>query len=466
MAVRAMAQEGLQGLSTIDPAISGRIEGNQVILTHNGATIATYAAPAENDSGAWARILVAAFQDGQKVSAPLAAADAEGLYEAVFVPTLAKLDRFSRYSGVEKAKQLRSNRTGFGGVGIRFEVEEHGVSVLEATEDGPAAKAGLTSGDIITHIDGAPTAGLDAQQVADRLRGAIGSNVSLTVTRADQNRTVALRRSLVVPNTVTMKIEDDTAVIRITSFNQRTGAQTTEAVREAREQLGDRLKGVVLDLRGNPGGLLDQAVHVADLFMKEGPIVSTRGRHTQANQFYSARPGDIGEDLSVVVLVDGRSASSSEIVTSALQDSGRAVVIGTNSYGKGTVQTVLRMPNEGEMTITWSRYYSPAGYALHNLGVLPNICTSDETANPVGLINAVMTGTTTVSSELAQWRATSFEQTDLREQLRTHCPSQQHADYKMDLELAKQVLSNKDLYRRAVNLSTPGATIQAAMHHD
>ncbi|MBV5324033.1 MAG: S41 family peptidase, partial [Rhodospirillaceae bacterium] len=155
---------------------------------------------------------------------------------------------------------------------------------------------------------------------------------------------------------------------------------------------GGGLQGVILDLRGNPGGLLDKAVTVVDLFVAQGPILTTKGRHPEATNAFDAHPGDMGEDLAVVVLVDGRSASAAEIVASSLQDSGRAVVIGTNSYGKGTVQTVISLPNDGEITLTWSRFHTPSGYALHGLGVLPALCTSAPGATPASIMDGLTRG--------------------------------------------------------------------------
>ncbi|MCR6631064.1 MAG: S41 family peptidase [Magnetospirillum sp.] len=221
-------------------------------------------------------------------------------------------------------------------------------------------------------------------------------------------------------------------------------------------------------MRGNPGGLLDQAVGVSDLFMKDGPIVNTKGRSPLASQSYEAREGDMGEDLPVVVLVDGKSASAAEIVTAALQDAGRAVVIGTNSYGKGTVQTVIQLPNDGEMTLTWSRFHTPSGYALHGLGVLPTLCTSDETATTAGLMEGVVHAAmpAPVTANLNLWRHARLDETDLRKQLRATCPSAKHGDAKLDLDLAETLLRDQTLYRSALTLSAPGATPAAAQAVD
>ena len=223
------------------------------------------------------------------------------------------------------------------------------------------------------------------------------------------------------------------------------------------------LLGVVLDLRGNPGGLLDKAVAVVDLFVAQGAILSTRGRHPEASNAFDAHPGDIGEDLPVVVLVDGRSASAAEIVASALQDTGRAVVIGTNSYGKGTVQTVIALPNDGEITLTWSRFHTPSGYALHGLGVLPTICTSALPAvPPAAILDGLIRGTQSpkLPETLAVWRHTGFEETELRHRLRESCPPSRRSEDKGDMELAEKLLSNRSAFSHALALSSAPRTLE------
>ena len=196
----------------------------------------------------------------------------------------------------------------------------------------------------------------------------IGSDLDIVFADGDGHQIQrTLRRSLIVPPTVTASTHDGVLLLRISSFNQKTSDGISTELQHAKDQI-PLLKGVVLDLRGNPGGLLDQAVAAADLFIPTGTIVQTRGRHPLSNQSYDAVEGGIGEGTPVVVLMDGKSASASEILAGALEDSGRAVVIGTNSYGKGTVQTVVHLPNDGEITLTWSRFFTPSGYALNGLG--------------------------------------------------------------------------------------------------
>lgn len=453
-----VALSGLQGLATMDKRLDVRQRGDRVELLADGKVVRDFAAAAENDSVGWAKITLAVTQAARGLSETVGGADEDKALEVVFDSALAKLDPFSRYASPQEARNNRANRNGFAGIGVRYEtIGADGIPLNSVIPESPASGAGLKDGDVLTHIDGRPVKAMELDEVSSALRGDVGSQVKLTWTRSGEaaSRSAVLRRAIVIPPTVSMTLDDGVANIRISGFNQRTAASLTQSVREARARLGGGLKGVLLDLRGNPGGLLDQAVSMADLFMSEGRIVSTQGRHRHASQHYEASPGDIAEDLPLALLVDGKSASASEILAAALQDSGRAVVIGTNSYGKGTVQTVIRMPNEGEMTLTWSRFHSPTGYALHGLGVLPTICTSEGKRGVANLVNLVADGRSAVSANLALWRSSNLGQTDLRKQLRATCPSEKHGDDSDDSRLAETLLHDSQLYARVLAVSAP-----------
>lgn len=457
VAASQVAIDGVAGLTSLDAALSVSRDGNQVQLYNDGKVIGQYAAPGDNDPQGWANLTVRALRDGRAASDKLRQATDDQLLKAVFEATLAKLDQFSRYSAPDEARSHRATRNGFAGVGIRYdEIGARGIEIRSVIPESPAEAARLQPGDVLTHVDGRAVQEMTLDQVSDLLRGDIGSQVAMTLLRKANSRseTVTIRRSLVVPPTVTLTLENGIANIRISGFNQRTSASLATAVRDARTRLGLQLTGVLLDLRGNPGGLLDQAVSMADLFMDHGRIVSTEGRHRHSIQVYDATPGDIAEDLPLAVLVDGKSASASEILTAALQDSGRAVVIGTNSYGKGTVQTVIRLPNDGEMTLTWSRFHSPSGYALHGLGVLPTVCTADGKEKMGALLRA-LEGSSARAAELAAWRASDIDQTDLRTQLRATCPSEKHGDDAAESRLAEDLLRDQALYSRVLAISSP-----------
>ncbi|MBC7906308.1 MAG: S41 family peptidase [Rhodospirillaceae bacterium] len=453
----SVAMEGMRGLAAIDPEINVSRLDDKVLLSASSHVAAEYPAPAEDDVRAWARLTVTVALEARGLSTKVQDADLEKVYESVFDATLAKLDLFSRYAGTKEARDHRASRNGFGGVGIRFDMVEGDAKIIDVMADTPAAHAGLAVDDIITHIEGESLAGMPKDDISKRLRGPVSSAVAMAVRRGFKPLEVSLRRGLIVPPTVTATLKDGIAEFKITSFNQRTALSLKQELERARAQNGGNLKGVVLDMRGNPGGLLDQAVAMSDLFMKDGAIVSTKGRSPLASQAYEAREGDMGEDLPVVVLVDGKSASAAEIVSAALQDAGRAVVIGTNSYGKGTVQTVIQLPNDGEMTLTWSRFHTPTGYALHGLGVLPTICTADERATSAGLMEGVVHASmpAPVTANLSLWRHAGLEETDLRKQLRATCPAAKHGDAKLDMDLAEALLNDQAMYGHALALSAP-----------
>ncbi len=463
-----IAVDGMRGLADIDPQIAIAIQGERLRLSTADKLVADYPLPAADDSEGWARMVVTAAVDAGEVSERLRDADIERLYQAVFEGALGKADLFSRYAGAKDAREHRASRNGFGGIGIRFDIDGGDPRIVEVIEDTPAARAGLQVGDVIMLIEGQAIQGLDRADISNRLRGAVASEVAVTLRRAGQPVQVTMRRSLIVPRTVTMTLAGGIAEFKISSFNQRTAYSLENLLKEARARLGSGLQGVVLDLRGNPGGLLDKAVAVVDLFVADGPIVSTRGRNPAANNAFDAHAGDIGEDLPVVVLVDGRSASAAEIVASALQDAGRAVVIGTNSYGKGTVQTVIRLPNDGEITLTWSRFHTPSGYALHGLGVLPTFCATAESPSPSAMIDSLARGgtpTTKVAETLAVWRHAGLEESELRYKLRETCPPARRTDAKADLQLAEKLLSNRAVFARALSLSAPSRTLEALQTH-
>ena len=303
----------------------------------------------------------------------------EAIDRAVFEGMTGLLDRFSRYASPEEARDQRASRDGFGGIGVTLETTSDDFRITALTPQGPAERAGIRVGDRIIAIDGISTAGRRPAEIIHQLRGPIGQHRSLDrhprrhrpapATSSSNARSSRCRRS---PRCAT-------ATSRCSASPASTRARpsgSTESLVEAQRQAGGQLGGIVLDLRGNPGGLLDQAVSLADLFIAKGPIIATVGRHPASQQYFAATGDSIAAAVPLVVLVNGGSASASEIVAAALQDVGRAVVIGSSSYGKGTVQTVMRLPNDGELTLTWARLVTPSGYLLQEHGVVPTLCTS------------------------------------------------------------------------------------------
>jgi carboxyl-terminal processing protease len=300
----------------------------------------------------------------------------EQLVEAAINGMLSSLDPHSSYMNAKNFRDMQVQVRGeFGGLGIEVTMENGLVKVVSPIDDTPAARGGLKPGDYITHIDGEAVSGLSLNEAVERMRGPVNSDIKLTIRREGRDPfDVKLTRAIVKIQSVKSHLEGpDVGYIRITSFNEQTDSGLQAAMKSLRSQAGDKLTGIVLDLRNNPGGLLDQAIAVSDDFLEQGEIVSTRGRHPEDGARYNARPGDITNGLPVVVLINGGSASASEIVAGALQDHHRAVLLGTKSFGKGSVQTIVQLPGHGAMRLTTARYYTPAGRSIQAKGIEPDI---------------------------------------------------------------------------------------------
>ncbi|MBL9010546.1 MAG: S41 family peptidase [Alphaproteobacteria bacterium] len=289
---------------------------------------------------------------------------------------LTSLDPHSSYMDAKDFTDMQVQTRGeFGGLGLEVTLENDYVKVISPIDDTPASRAGIQAGDFITHIDGVQIRGLPLTEAVEKMRGPIGTPVTITVVRPglDKPKDYTLNRALVRVDSVKYRMEADIGYIRISSFNEQTEAGVAAAFAALEKQGGANLKGYVLDLRNNPGGLLDQSISVSDAFLERGEIVSTRGRDPQDIQRYTARSGDETSGKPVVVLVNGGSASASEIVAGALQDQGRAVVIGTLSFGKGSVQTIIPLGSgEGALRLTTARYYTPSGRSIQAHGIEPD----------------------------------------------------------------------------------------------
>src|SRR6201998_3327675 len=298
------------------------------------------------------------------------------LVESAINGMLTSLDPHSNYLNTKNFDDMKVQTRGeFGGLGIEVTMENGVVKVVSPIDDTPAARAGLKPGDLITHLDGDPVQGMTLPEAVEKMRGPVSSEIKLTIRREGKEPfDVKLTRATIKIQSVRSHLEgDNIAYIRITTFNEQTDVGLNNAMKNLKQQAGGKLLGVVLDLRNDPGGLLDQAVAVADAFLEKGEIVSTRGRRSEDAQRYNARPGDIAAGLPVAVLINGGSASASEIVAGALQDHHRAILLGTKSFGKGSVQTIIPLPGQGAMRLTTARYYPPSGRSIQAKGIDPDI---------------------------------------------------------------------------------------------
>jgi carboxyl-terminal processing protease len=299
------------------------------------------------------------------------------LIEAAINGMLTHLDPHSGYLDLDSFRDMQVQTKGeFGGLGIEVTMENGLVKVVSPIDDTPAARAGIQPGDFITHLDDKPVLGLTLNEAVDKMRGPVRTSIKLTIRRegvADAFD-VNIIRDVIKIRSVRWREEGDIGYIRVTTFNEQTTTLLRQAVDETTKKIGkDKIKGFVLDLRNNPGGLLDQAVSVADAFLDRGEIVSTRGRRVEETQRFNAKKGDIANGLPIVVIINGGSASASEIVAGALQDHNRAVLMGTQTFGKGSVQTVIQMPGHGAIRLTTARYYTPSGISIHAKGITPDI---------------------------------------------------------------------------------------------
>ena len=288
---------------------------------------------------------------------------------------LTALDPHSSFLNARSYRDMQVQTRGeFGGLGIEVTMENGLVKVVSPIDETPAARAGLRPNDLIVQLDGEPVLGLSLQEAVEKMRGPVNSPIKIMIRRGDAAPfEVTLNRAVIRVQSVRSRIEGEIGYIRITSFTEQTDTGLRNAVTRMREQLGPRFKGLVLDMRNNPGGLLDQAVSVSDAFLERGEIVSTRGRRSDEAQRFNARTGDILNGLPLVVLINGGSASASEIVAGALQDHRRAILLGTRSFGKGSVQTIRPIGNQGAIRLTTARYFTPSGRSIQAQGIDPDI---------------------------------------------------------------------------------------------
>ena len=298
--------------------------------------------------------------------------DESKMIEAAINGMLTSLDPHSSYMDAKRFEDMSVQTKGeFGGLGIEVTMENGVVKVVAPIDDTPAAKAGLMANDLITRIDGTDILGMTLNEAVDKMRGGVNTPITLTIQRKDQAAyDVKLIRDRIRVQSVKSSLEgDDIGYVRISSFTEQTQEGLEKAFKSLKASMGDKAKGYIIDLRNNPGGLLDQAISVSDSFLNQGEVVSTRGRHAEETQRFSAQKGDISDDKTVVILINGGSASASEIVAGALQDHKRATIIGTRSFGKGSVQTIIPLGSQGALRLTTARYYTPSGRSIQAKGI-------------------------------------------------------------------------------------------------
>ncbi len=452
---RIMAQETYRGFASPDPALSLTSDGKHFSVLRDGREVLTRSEPDDpTDGRAWGGMLAELFAASVDASPILQQTGRETLTKDAMVATTRLLDKNTRYADPDEARDNRFQRDGGGGVGITVErLDDKRIMIRAVQDDAPAGKAGVKAGDQVAAIDGESMIDRNLADVVHKLRGAVGAPVSLTVLRQGKELSFAIKRDRIIPTTVSYERRGNLAWIHLMSFNSGTDETLHETIERARREIGPDLAGIILDMRSNRGGLLDQAQSVTEEFIGDGVIFSTHGRHPDSQRIYRSSSRKT-TTLPMVVLVNGNSASAAEIVAAALQDRGRAVIVGTTSYGKGTVQTVIRLPNNGELILTWSRLVAPSGYSWHELGIMPNVCTAKVTD-----IDKLAPDTVDqVRSLLQRWHAERDPSAEEVASLRRICPPGEDSPER-DVEIASRLLRDPALYAEAVR---PGSVDQAA----
>lgn len=451
ISTRDISRAGLEALSNTDTLLAIDDRTTALALTYEDRVLGEWPAPAEGDHDGWAALVAEALEMARDESPKLGEQNHEQVLTRFFRGALSKLDRYTRYASPSQARNTRARREGFGGLGVTIRYDKGDVYVAKVHDGTPAFKAGLKPGDQITHVDAITLAGLTQNSAIGHLRGPVHSKADLTIIRKDAPAPlkIAVVRAHIILPTVTSKREDGILTIRLSGFNQGTSRSLGKILAAAERKDTDKLRGIVLDLRSNPGGLLDQAVAVADFFLNDGRIISTKGRHHRANQIFNASWGERVTKTPIAVLVNGRSASASEIVAAALRDRGRAIVIGASSFGKGSVQTIIRLPNGGELTLTWAHMIAPAGFNLQSHGIIPAICTSATDGELPNMMAAIRSDEPAAGTILNAALASRYAIRTNPDLARERCPPTR-AERAEDQEIAKYLLEHKSLYTRAL----------------
>lgn len=442
---------GLEAVIDQVPLASVHRTKSAISLIYDDRTIGTWSVKPIHDHTGWATTVADALKALSEESTLVQNNGHDATLETFFDGGLTKLDKYTRYATPAQAVNHRARRDGFGGLGISLKYED-GLAVISAVHpDTPAERADLRPGDRVTHVGETALKGLTQSDVVARLRGPPHSEVALTIARPDYELplTIQIVRAYIILPTVKAKLDDGFLYVKVSGFNQGTSRALGRELASVERTEATALRGIILDLRANPGGLLDQAVAISDFFLNDGRVISTRGRHQRANQVFDASWGERFKNLPMALLVNGRSASASEIVAAALRDRGRAVVVGTSSFGKGSVQTIIRLPNSGELTMTWAHLIAPSGFNLQGHGVIPAICTSVDSQKMGAMIMAMQApydGSQSIFRDMLNYRHALRKDPD---RARQDCPP---SDLRRaeDIEIAKYVLTNRALYARAL----------------
>ncbi len=450
--IPTLATWALGGVSALDPGLTASVDQNQLRLAiQTGAARPTFVwqsqTPASDDPYAWGRSVASLCLAAWTSSAVIRSSGQQAVIQSLFDELFDHLDPYSRYVAPQSADAERDRREGSGGIGAIIVSSRSGLVFGAVSPDGPAAEANLAEGTRLLAVDGVSVSRDTPDEAAARLSGDVGTEVTLRIRPPHgRARDLTLTRALVAPDTVSGTSIGRLLIVKVTMFARDTAEEMSGILDEGVRHYHPA--GLVIDLRGNRGGLLQQAVTTAALVMDSGVAVTTEGRFPQANHVWSVQGGDLTHGLPLVVLVDGRTASAAEILAAALADHGRAVVAGSSTLGKGLVQTILQLPDEGELFITWSRVLAPLGWPIQGLGVLPQLCTSQGSLSVTSQLQSLDAGNSVLAHPLAAERGARPPLPVARIlEIRGACPAAIGTDE--DLDAARSLLADPAAYHAA-----------------
>jgi carboxyl-terminal processing protease len=440
---------GMQGLTALDPSLRVNAPDALLQLSHQGQLVLDIQAPNDASATSWAKAAVVLTVASLPVSMPVRHAGTSGIIQGFFDQMFSRLDPYSRYVPPVEAREERARRAGRAGLGLTLGQRGPLIIVGSVVRDSPAAIAGIKAGDVIGAVDGQRTQNQDPSTIAALLSGPEGSTVTLSWRGRDgRSRDIQLSRVMVPPETVFAQRLADVLVLRITSFSNSTASHIALSVQDAMS--GSRpADGIVLDLRDNRGGLLRQAVTAADTFLPAGLVATTVGRDPDAMNVWRSAEGELAENVPIVVLVDGRTASAAEILAAALADRGRAVVVGSETVGKGMVQTIDPLPDGGELFVTWSQTLAPLGWPIQGAGVMPQVCTSLGQETLDRQLASLSTGFQPTAEAIHRSRAARIP-VPASEVLKIRAPCPASEGHAADLEAARLLISNPAAYAAAL----------------
>lgn len=466
--IAQLTEWGLNGLAALDPDLTLSVQGPVLQLALPGHVLARVAAPQTEDPAAWAAVAAQFAEVAWHASARLRRAGSTAVITNFFDEIFNHLDPYSRYVPPRAAAEDRARRTGSAGAGLSLMAEHDRIVVQQVIADGPGGLAGIQVGDTILAVNGQSTRGVDPVTVSDWIEGPEDTRVSITVRgHRGRVRTLDIMRVMVPPETVFAETVDGVLVIRIIDFNHETSTRLARALHAAldgRAAARHPVIGMILDLRGNRGGLVQEATGAADEFLPPGIIARAMGRDPDATRVWRSGPEQVADDLPLVVTVDGRTASAAEILTAALADRGRAVVVGSSTLGKGLVQTITPLPDGGELFVTWSRVLAPRGWPLQGLGVLPQVCTSLGQDQLDSELDSLDQGTQPMAEAIARHRAARAPLPPAQAlAIRNACPAAEGSE--ADITAARFLIEHPAAYAAALlppmrDSSQVGARVQ------